>query len=105
MGIYFKYDLEEVKRKKFDARHIEMKNTIAKLRNKGLTLIGKIKILKTFIMSKIIYLLSNISLPTDFAKEVEKVIFSFLRNGPDKISRATMYADYSEGGLKFPNIQ
>ena len=105
LGIYFSYDLEEVKRNNFDARLIEMKNTLAKWKNRGLTLIGKIQILKTCIMFKIIYLLSNISLPIHFAKEVEKVMFSFLWNGPDKTSRATMYADYSEGGLKFPNIQ
>ena len=101
LGIYFSYDLEEVKRKNFDLRLIKMKNTLAKWKNRGLTLIGKIQILKTFIMSKIIYLLSNNSLPTDFAKEVEKVMFSFLWNGPDTISRATMYADHSEGGLNF----
>ena len=82
-----------------------MRNILAKWKNRGLTLIGKTQILKTFIMSKVIYLLSNISLPTEFVKEIEKLMFSFMWNGPDKISRATMYADYSEGGLKFPNIQ
>ena len=51
LGIYFSYDLEEVKIKNFDARLIEMKNTLAKWKNRGLTLIGKIQILKTFIMS------------------------------------------------------
>ena len=105
LGIHFSYDLEEIKRKNFDVRLIEMRNTLANWKNRGLTLIGKIQILKTFVMSKIIYLLSNISLPTNFAKEVEKLMFSFLWNGPDKISRATMFADYSESGLKFPNIQ
>ena len=45
------------------------------------------------------------SLPTNFAKEVEKVMFSFLWNGPDKILKATLYADYSEVGLQFRNIQ
>ena len=52
-----------------------------------------------------IYLLSNISLPIKFIKDVEKLMFSFLWNGPDKISRATMFADYTERGLKFPSIQ
>ena len=56
-------------------------------------------------MSKIIYVLSNISLPDHFVNEVEKMMFTFLWNGPHKIKRTTMFADYSDGGLNFPNIQ
>ena len=105
LGIYFSYDEDEAQRRNFDSRYAEMNNTLSKWKKRGLTLIGKIKILKTYVMSKIIYLLSNISLPIKFIKDVEKLMFSFLWNGPDKISRATMFADYTEGGLKFPSIQ
>ena len=105
LGIYFSNDFEEARKINFETRIKEMRNILAKCKNRGLTLIGKTQILKTFIMSKVFYLLSNISLPTEFVKEIKKLMFSFMWNGPDKISRATMYADYSEGGLKFPNIQ
>ena len=105
LGIWFSYDKKEAIRRNFEDRLGEIKRIFSMWKNRNLTLIGKIQILKTFIMSKIIYLMSNIEIPQDFVKEVEKLMFSFLWNGPDKISRSTMYAQYAEGGLKFPNLQ
>ena len=106
MGIYFSYDEDEAQRRNFDSRYAEMNNTLSKWKKRGLTLIGKIQNLKTYVMSKIIYLLSNISLPIKFIKDVEKLMFSFLWNGPDKkISSNNVCRLYAEGGVKFPNIQ
>ena len=79
-----------------------MRDILANLKNRGLTFIDKTQLLKTFIMSEVIYLLSNISLPTEFVKEIEKLMFTFMWNGPDKISKATMYADHSEKGTVIP---
>ena len=81
LGIFFSYDVEEAKKRNFESRINEMRMVLDKWKNRGLTLIGKTQILKTFIMSKIIYLLSNIALPIAFVKEVEKLMFSFMWNG------------------------
>ena len=105
LGIFFSHDEAEMSRQNFDKRIIEMKSILSKWKKRGLSLIGKTQILKTFIMSKIIYLLSNIVLPQDFIKEVEKLMFKFLWDGPDKIMRASLFTDIKDGGLKFPHIQ
>ena len=105
LGIHFSYDQEVVRKLNFDKRLDEIKCTFLRWKNRGLTLIGKFQLLKTFVMSKIMYIVSNIEIPDDFVKEVEKLMFQFIWKGPDKISRATMIADYTEGGLKFPKLK
>ena len=105
LGIYFSYDEKETRRMNFDKRLDDIKCTFLRWKNRGLTLIGKIQLLKTFAVSKIMYLVSNIEIPDDFVKKVERMMFEFLWNGPDKISRATLYAEYVDGGLKFPNLR
>ena len=105
LGIYFSYDEKETMRINVDKRLDDIKCTFLRWKKRGLTLIGKIQLLKTFAVSKIMYFVSNIQIPDDFVKKVERMMFEFLWNGPDKISRATMYAEYVDGGLKFPNLR
>ena len=105
LGIHFSYDKEVCKKLNFDNRLEEIKHTFLNWKNRGLTLVGKIQLLKTFVMSKIMYIISNIEIPDDFVMAVEKLMFKFIWNGPDKIARATMFADYIDGGLKFPKLE
>ena len=50
LGIYFSFDVDEAQKGNFDSRYAEMKNTLSKWKRRGLTLIGKIPILKTYII-------------------------------------------------------
>ena len=47
----------------------------------NLTLIGKIVVLKTFIISLFQYVLSAIHIPEKNIKEINDIMFSFLWNG------------------------
>ena len=72
----------------------------------NLTLIGKITVLKTFAVPKLIYPLTVIESPSEaILKEVETSMFKFLWNcKPDKIKRDQIIQDYNDGGLKMIDI-
>ena len=70
-----------------------------------LSILGRIAIVKTLALSKLVYNCSVLDTPTDFAKEVNKVIFPFIWNfKPDKINRNTLTGPISKGGLNMVNF-
>jgi len=85
-------------------------NLIAWL-HRGLNIPGKIVIINTFGISQLIYTMQCCKYKEDDIKRVEKMIFKFLWNkkwygnmAPDRIKRDTLKGEYSEGGLKVPDI-
>ena len=66
---------------------------------------GKIVVLKSLVVSQLVYVLSSLLLNEKAIKEVNKLFFSFLWNGKgDKIKRNTIINDYSNGGFKMIDI-
>ncbi len=78
---------------------------------RGLSVEGKVLIVKTFGLSQIIYSLQMCEIEVREVKAIESVIFKFLWNkkwvgnqAPDRIKRSTLKMPYEEGGLKVPDI-
>ena len=46
-----------------------------------------------------------ISTPLGIIKQANTIFYHFLWNGPDKIKRNTMIAEYHQGGLKMPHFE
>ena len=71
------------------------------------TPIGKITVVKTFIVSKLIHLFSSLPSPSDQRlKSIAAIIFNFLWSGkPDKIARKRICQTYTNGGLNMINIE
>ena len=71
-----------------------------------LSLIGKITVIKTFALPKLIYPLTVLeNPPLDIINTIKKHLFDFLwDNKPDKISRKTIVQNYEKGGLKMIDI-
>ena len=74
-------------------------------KQRDLTLMGKIQLIKTFVLSKLVYVSSLTPVPPWAFREIEVLIFDFLWNGKDKIKRSTMFLDYDKGGLKLTDFQ
>ena len=49
--------------------------------------------------------MSVLSPPKQILKQIEGLLFKFLWNGNDKVKRHATYNDYSEGGLRMPNVE
>jgi len=69
-------------------------------KQRNLSLYGKINIVKTLGLSKLIYNASVSCIPENFAKEVDKITFHFIwNNKPPKIKKKTIIGPKEQGGL------
>ena len=72
---------------------------------RGLTLLGKIQIVKTFIIPKFLSKAALISVSNDLMKQINKLIYGFIWKGNDKIKRSALINDIENGGLKMLDIE
>ena len=71
-----------------------------------LSLLGKITVLKSLIVSRLVYILSPLPTNHRVLKELNKSFFHFSWSGKgDKIKRNVMIGDYSDGGLKMIDLE
>ena len=65
----------------------------------GLSLIGRIQIVKTFAIPKLMFRASAISISKDLVKEAESIFYHFIWNGKDKVKRNAAISEVENGGL------
>ena len=75
--------------------------------HRKLTLIGKITVIKTFALPKLIYPFSVLPNPTkEVIQKIKQAIFNFIwDNKPDKVKRKLLIQNYENGGLKLTDIE
>ena len=66
---------------------------------------GKVQLLKTYVLSKFNYVSSLITVPKFILEEVERISFDFIWRGKDRIKRKILYQDYEFGGLRMTNYE
>ena len=74
-------------------------------KQRNLTLFGKIQIIKSFGVSKFIYLFSSVSIPSWVVKEIDTIFYDFLWKGKDRIRRNVLIQQIEKGGLKMVDIK
>ena len=86
---------------------MKIEKTIKIWKRRNLTPLGRITIIKTFLISKLNHLFSSIPSPgEDYLKRIESLLYKYLwKDQPDKINRKTVTQDYMSGGLKMINIR
>ncbi len=86
---------------------------IAKIRDllggwhaRGLTIAGKIMVLKVLGLSQITYQMINVHIPKKYLKELDNIVWTFVWNGTQraKVRRMVMIQDYDLGGMKVPDV-
>ena len=72
-----------------------------------MTPMGRVIIVKTYIISQLTYLFLNLpSPPSEYFLQIDKLIFNFIWNGKvDKIKRGYMRLNKDEGGLNVPHLR
>ena len=85
----------------------EMEKLISVWKIRNLTLIGKITIIKTLLISKIIHILLSLPRPSEeFFVKIEKVFLNFLwQNKPPKFKLSNLEKLIACGGLQFPDLR
>ena len=105
LGIFFSYDEEASNKCNFEKKIQDAKSVINLWKMRDLTTIGRIQIIKTYIISKFMYTCSVIHMPEMYTKEINKLIFTFIwKGGRDKVKRSIMIGNKQKGGLRAPDI-
>lgn len=106
LGVYLSYDLGASRRRNFEDKLIKIKTITNMWRGRNLTMLGRTQIIKTFLISQLLYVSSALDIPEDIVREVDNIIFSFIWNGKRaKIKRSVLKRNIPEGGLKIPDLE
>ena len=66
---------------------------------------GRIQLVKTFVIPIFMYLAGLVSVHKDIIKEANKLIFQFIWKVKDKVKRSTLISDQESGGLTAPHLE
>ena len=101
LGVSFSYNHANADRLNFGEKILSLEKTLNTWKRRNLTLYGKINIVKTLGISKLIYSASVLPVPVHYIQEINKLIFDFIWAGkPPKIKRNTLIGNKKDGGLK-----
>ena len=104
LGIYFGGNVKE----RDDLNYRETLKSIKKSLNlwkwRGLSLLGRIQIVKTFAIPKLMFRASAIPISKELLKTADSIFYSFIWNGKDKVKRNVLTATIENGGLNMLDI-
>ena len=105
LGIYIQNDMTKCYKQNWDDKIENMQKLIDCWRTRKLTLKGKIIILKTLVLPKIIYSVSLLPLPENLITRLNKMFYRFIWGVKDKIKRRILINSFSNGGLNMIDIE
>ena len=103
LGVYFTLDIKVKEEMNYKEILSKIKRLLGWWKQRDLSMIGKIHLMKTYALSKLNYVSSLLVVPNWVLVEVEKITFEFLWNGKDRIKRNIMCQEYKHGGMKMYN--
>ena len=100
-------DLDNITELNIEPKLSEIDKLIRIWQNRNLTLIGKIILIKSLLISKFIHILLSLPSPKEFLFiKIEQLFEKFLWNGkPPKFKKQIIQKQVIEGGLQYPNIR
>ena len=104
LGIYVGHSKIECHNLNWENKLLKIESQINNWSSRKLTLMGKIYLIKSEFLSKIIYSATILPIPDGYIKKLNKILFKFLWPGSEKIKRVILQNDFEHGGLKMINI-
>ena len=106
LGLFFSSDYKRNTDLNLEPKLNEFFNCLKQWQHRKLTLMGKVMVIKTFALPKLIYPFSVLNNPSnEKLKEIIKAMFNFLWEGkPEKIKRITLTQNFKNGGIKMIDI-
>jgi hypothetical protein len=107
LGIKITTDRDTLMSANYDPVVHKIKTICNIWRQRDLTIYGKTTIIKTLLISQLVFLLSVLPSPTDvYFDNITKILFEFLWDGkPDKIARNVLYSKKELGGVAMCNLR
>ena len=106
LGIWFSNDLKNCIEINYQDKMLEIKKLYRIWLKRQITPLGRIAILKSLILSKLVFLWMLLpNPPHDLINEIQHGIFQFVWNSNhDRINRKTSVHNLSKGGIGIPNV-
>ena len=107
LGITFSVNLDDIPSLNYSTTIEKSKKLLNHWKGRILTPLGKINVIKTFILSQFIHLFTSIPSPSqEFIKTMNSLFFNFIwNNKPDKVKRIYITQDYQNAGLRMVNLK
>lgn len=107
LGILLTNSLKECLKLNYDEKFYEVKKLMQAWLKRNITPLGRIMVLKSLILSKLIHLWLLLPRPPENRiSELQAMCFKFVwNNKPDKISRKTSVKAVTNGGLGLPDVK
>ena len=107
LGIWFGHDLIASTERNYRDKFTEVKRLFQSWLQRSITPVGRIAVLKSLILSKLIHLWILLPDPPDkLIADLQTECFKFVWKGkPDRISRKIITKNVKSGGLNVPNIK
>ena len=105
LGTHFSYDEKLSDQRNFLDKLTKLQKTFNFWSQRDISVYGRINIVKTLALSKVIFICSSLETPPYFVEEVNKKIFDFVWNHkPAKIKKSTLIKSKKEGGLEIKDF-
>ncbi len=104
LGIYIGHDTKECYKLNYDDKVANIDNVLNQAAKRNLTLFGKVYVIKSLALSKIIYISMCLSIPDKVVKEIDQIIFRFLWGKRDRIKRKSIKNKLENGGLNMIDV-
>ena len=113
LGVYFSNDkpasnIED----NYTDRIAKIKRLISTWEKRDLSIMGKIIIVKTFLMSQLVYFMQAFIIPDKVLTEINRILFRFVwkkrennKKAFEKVKRIVLCKEYKQGGLKMIDIK
>ena len=101
LGIYYYNNISEITTINLSKKLVEFNSVLTRWSKMFLTLKGKITIIKSLALPKLLYITNVVWSPPWFVEEVNKGIKHFLWDGKTpRVQRKVLIQNYTEGGLR-----
>ena len=105
LGVCFTYNDSQRKKLNFAEILRSIKEKLQMWKWRDITILGRIQIIKTFVIPIFMYRASLICVQNDTVIEVNKLLFKFIWKEKDKVKRLSLICDLDKGGLKAPHLE
>lgn len=106
LGVKFSTDIDQIVHLNFENKLTEIRRLLMLWSKRNLTPFGKITVIKTLALSKLVHLFITLPDPSNqFMADLHNMFYSFLWDRKQaKVDKRTICADYESGGLKMVNV-
>ena len=105
LGLYITNDMIQCDTLNWTSKLEKMQKLLDSWRVRHLTIQGKIVVIKTLAIPKLVYTASLLPIPNGFVKHVNKILYKFIWSKNEKIKRNVLINSYDKGGLKMIDFE